>query len=99
MVLFDEKHLKLTLDQEEEILIADWIGSMDAEEFKQTNRITLLVLKTFQIKRFLMDARQSVTPLCLANKWGVELFSQHFKDTTLQKIARIESPDLVKEAN
>lgn len=99
MVLFDEKHLKLTLDQEEEILIADWIGSTDAAEFKQTNLITLLVLKTFRIKKFLMDARLSVTPSSLAMDWGMEIFSQHFRETTLQKIARIESPDFRKEAN
>ncbi|KAA5548365.1 hypothetical protein [Adhaeribacter rhizoryzae] len=99
MVLFNEKHLKLTLDLKAEILIADWIGSTDAEEFKQTNRITLLVLKTFGIKKFLMDARQSVTPSHLAMDWGSELFSVHFKDTTLHKIARIESPNLQKEAN
>src|SRR5688572_25943688 len=99
MVLFNEKYLKLTLDQKEEILIADWIGSTDAAEFKQTNLITLLVLKTFGIKKFLMDARRSVTPSCLAMNWGRELFSLHFKDTTLHKIARIESPDFQKEAN
>jgi hypothetical protein len=98
MVIFDEKHLKLTLDQQAEILIADWIGATDAEGFKQTNRLTLLVLKTFRIKKLLMDARQSVTPPSLTINWGRELFSLHFKDITLRKIARIESPDFQKEA-
>jgi hypothetical protein len=66
MVLFEEKHRKLTLDQQQKLLIADWIGLTDAEEFKLTNLNTLLGLKTFRIKKFLMDVRQSVTPSSLA---------------------------------
>ncbi len=93
--------IKLEYNPVTDILLVEWPDIFDyaSAEMKQTLQAIVDTIKHYDVKKLLIDSRKSIIGISQAEYEALlKEFNKDLTNTRLQKIARLESENLTREA-